>query len=104
MLDAVEQTALFTRQKIVEIRGLMDETLRVAKEKLPPRVYSMELIELLFRQPYTKVQFVVDAGIAKRQAAAEYLRELEKIGIVKSQKIGKEVLYLNVELYDLLSR
>lgn len=104
VLDAVEQTALFTRQKIVEIRDLMDETLNAARGELPPRVYSKELIELLFRQPYTKGQFVVDAGIAKRQAAAEYLRELEKIGIVKSQKIGKEVLYLNVELYDLLSR
>jgi len=104
MLDAVEQTALFTRRGIIEIRDLMDETLKTAKEKLPSRVYSKELIELLFRQPYTKGQFVVDAGIAKRQAAAEYLRELERIGIVKSQKIGKEVLYLNVELYDLLSR
>jgi len=47
---------------------------------------------------------VVDAGIAKRQAAAEYLKELEKIGILKSHKIGKEVLYLNVSLYDLLSQ
>lgn len=104
MLDAVEETALFTRERIIQIRDLLDETLRIAKEKLPPRVYSKELIELLFHQPYTKGQFVVDAGIAKRQAAAEYLRELEKIDILKSQKIGKEVLYLNVGLYDLLSR
>jgi Fic family protein len=104
MLAAVEETAVFTRERIVQIRDLMDETLKVAKERLPVRVYSKELIELLFRQPYAKGQFVVDAGIAKRQAAAEYLRELEKIGIVKSQKMGKEVLYLNVGLYDLLSR
>jgi Fic family protein len=104
MLDAVEQTALFTRQRIVQIRDLMDETLKTAREKLPTRVYSKELIELLFHQPYTKGQFVVDAGIAKRQAAAEYLRELEKIGILKSHRTGKEVLYLNVALYDLLSQ
>lgn len=78
----------------------MNET----REKLPARVYSKELIETIFRQPYTKGQFLVDAGIAKRQTAAEYLRELEKIGILKSHKIGKETLYLNVELYDLLSR
>jgi len=104
MLDAVEQTALFTRQRIVQIRDLMDETLKTAREKLPSRVYSKELIELLFHQPYTKGQFVVDAGIAKRQAAAEYLKELEKIRILKGHKIGKEVLYLNVALYDLLSQ
>ena len=68
------------------------------------RVYSSELIEIIFRQPYTKGQFLVDAGIAQRKTAAEYLKALEKTGIMKSMKIGKEVLYLNVELYNLLSR
>jgi len=67
-------------------------------------VYSKELIELLFCQPYTKGQFLVDAGIAKRQTAAEYLKELEKIGVLKTQKIGRETLYLNGKLYDLLSK
>jgi Fic family protein len=46
----------------------------------------------------------VDVGIAKRQTAAEYLKELEKIGILETHKIGKETLYLNMELYGLLSK
>lgn len=104
MLDAVEQTALFTRDRITKIRDLMEETFQLAKKKLPSRVYSKELIELLFHQPYTKGQFLVDAGIAKRQTAAEYLKDLEKIGVLQSQKIGKEMLYLNVKLYKLLSQ
>ena len=104
MLKAVEETAVFTRERIQAIRALMDETTQTAKEKLPPRVYSKELIETLFRQPYTKGQFLVDSGIAKRQTAAQYLRELEKIGILKAQKMGKETLYLNVRLYELLSQ
>lgn len=104
MLEAIENTADFTRERILAIRGLMSETMERARQDLPARVYSKELIELLFRQPYTKGQFLVDADIAKRQTAAEYLRELEKIGILKSDKIGKEVLYMNVGLYDLLSR
>jgi Fic family protein len=104
MLEAVEQTSLFTRGKILGIRNLISETLKFTKRKLPQRVYSMELIELLFRQPYTKVRFLVDAGIAKRQTAAEYLKELEKIGVLKSHKTGKENLYLNVKLYELLSK
>ena len=104
MLDAVEETAAFTRKRILDIRDLMAETMEGAKETLPGRVYSKELIELLFRQPYTKVQFLVDAGIAKRQTAAEYLKELEKIGVLKAQKIGRETLYLNGKLYDLLSK
>ena len=62
-----------------------------------------DLIELLFHQPFTKVQFLVDAGIAKRQTASDYLKELEKIGVLKSHKSGKEMLYLNVRLYELLA-
>ena len=103
VLDTVEQTALFTRDRIIQIRDLMTEAAEFAKENLPERVYSKELIELLFHQPYTKGQFLVDAGIVKRKTAAEYLKELEKIGILKQYKIGKENLYLNVGLYDLLS-
>lgn len=103
MLEAVEQTAASTRQLIFDIRQLLSETMEKVKKDLPGRVYSKELIELLFQQPYTKGQFLVDAGIAKRQTVAEYLKALEKIGVLKSQKIGKEVLYLNIKLYDLLS-
>jgi Fic family protein len=103
MLDAVEQTALFTRNRITGIRDLMEETLLLSKKKLPQRVYSKELIELLFHQPYTKGQFLVDAGIAERKTAAEYLKELEKIGVLKLHRVGKENLYLNVKLFQLLS-
>lgn len=103
MLKAVEETALFTHERILAIRTLMNETIQMAKGKLPARVYSKELIETIFRQPYTKGQFLVEAGIAQRKTAAEYLKALEKIGILKSTKIGKETLYLNTGLYDLLS-
>ena len=45
----------------------------------------------------------MDADIAKRQTAAEYLKELEKIGILKSKKVGTAKLYLNIKLHALLS-
>jgi Fic family protein len=104
MLEAVEQTALHTREKILAIRDLMAEALQFAKENLPSRVYSKELIEILFHQPYTKGQFLVDAGIAERKTAASYLKEIENIGILQSRKIGKENLYLNVKLFEILSK
>lgn len=104
MLEAVEVTSRLTLQKIMAIRALLDETLQKAKKELPERVYSKELIELIFRQPYTKGQFVVEAGLAERKTAAEYLQELERIGVLKSHKVGKENLYLNVRLYDLLAK
>lgn len=103
MLKAVEETAVFTRERILAIRTLMNETMETGRKKLPARVYSKELIEAIFRQPYTKGQFLVDTGIAQRKTAAEYLRALEKAGIMKSTKLGRETLYLNTGLYDLLS-
>ncbi len=102
-LDAVENTATHTRDRMQAIRELLNETLEKARKQLPSRVYSKELIELLFRQPYVKGQFLVDSGIAKRKTAAEYLKELEKIGILSLQKVGRESLYLNVGLHNLLS-
>jgi Fic family protein len=104
MLDAIEQTALYTRDKIIAIRNLLIETLEFTKENLPSKGYSKDLVELLFHQPYAKVQFLVDAGIAKRQTAADYLKRLEEIGILRSQKVGKENLYLNTRLYEVLSK
>ncbi len=104
MLDAVEQTALHTRDKILAIRDLLTKTLELAKEKLPPRVYSKDLIELLFHQPYTKAQFLVDAGIAERKTAANYLKELSKLGTMGPYKVGKENLYLNEKLFEILSQ
>ncbi len=104
ILEAVENTAGLTRRRILEIRALLDEALDLAKRKLPARVYSKELIELVFRQPYTKGQHVVDAGLAERQTAAEYLKELERIGVLAPHKVGRENLYLNVKLYALLAK
>jgi Fic family protein len=104
MLDAVEQTALFTKQRIINIRDLMEVTIQVARERLPSRAYSKELVELLFRQPYVKGETLVQAGIVERKTAAVYLKELERIGVLRGQRVGKENLYLNTRLYDLLSK
>jgi len=104
MLDAIEETALHTRNKILAIRELLIKTLEFTKENLPSRVYSKDLIELLFHQPYAKANFLVDAGISERKTAANYLKQLVKIGVLEVQKVGRENLYLNKELFDVLSK
>lgn len=104
MLEAVESTAKETMDKIEGIRELLEETIEKAKRELPDRVYSKELIELLFEQPYCKIKFLVERDIAKRQTAGDYLTELEKAGILKSKQVGRESLYMNTRLYELLSR
>ena len=104
LLEAVDQTALHTRDKILSIRELLIKTLEFTKENLPSRVYSKDLIELLFHQPYTKANFLVDAGISERKTAANYLKQLAKIGVLEVQKVGRENLYLNKELFEILSK
>lgn len=102
VLKGILNTAKATVNKIVDIKNLLDDTIINMKRILPGKIYSKELIELLFTQPYCKVEFVVNAGIAKRQTAAEYLKEIENTGLLKSKKVGKEVLYLNIPLFELL--
>ena len=102
VLEAVQTTSKKTMTRIESIQQLLEETLAEAKSVLPDRVYSKELIELLFEQPYCKVKFLVDRNLAKRQTAADYLKELESAGFLKSKQVGREVLYLNVRLYNLL--
>lgn len=102
ILRGILNTAETTVNKIVDIKNLLDKTIVDMKQKLPSRIYSKELIELLFTQPYCKVEFVVNAGISKRQTAAEYLKEIENTSLLKSKKVGKEVLYLNQPLFELL--
>jgi len=70
---------------------------------LPSKVYSKELVELIFAEPYCKIQFLVQAGIAKRQTASEYLKELERIGILTGEKLGREVIYKHPALIRVLS-
>jgi Fic family protein len=100
ILKAIEMTSLDTLNLVKKIKQVMDKTIDEVKDKLP-KIYSKELIEVLYHQPYTKIKFLEEYDIAKRQTASEYLHELEKLGIMKSRKIGKETLFLNVKLYNL---
>ena len=102
MLSAVEETALWTRDRVLAIRALLEKTVALCRKKLSPRLYSRELIDTVFYQPYCKIGFLVDAGIAERKTAAVYLQRLEDIGILRSVKAGRERIFLNPKLLDLL--
>lgn len=102
MLDAVKSTSTWTYGKIAGIRALLDETTaRVRSEA--DRIYSRELIEVIFTQPYSRITDVVQAGIAKREAASQYLRKLCEIRILEERKIGRDKLFINRELFSLLN-
>ena len=103
MLDAVEQTSVRTQGQITGILKLM-ETVRENVQANAPGVYSKDLIEQIFRQPYCKIQFLERAGMGTRQTCSKYLRELERLGVLRGQKIGREVYFLNQPLFELLTR
>jgi Fic family protein len=79
----------------------MNEALEQARTKAP-KIYSKDLIELVFELPYCKIRFLEQRGIAKRQTAAVYLKTLADIGLLQSLKVGREVYYLNVPLLRIL--
>ena len=101
ILNGVEETALWTTERVLEIRKLFDETLTICKEKAP-EIYSKELIELIFRQPYCRIRFLRDFDIAKRQSASKYLKRLEDIGILQSEKHGRELIFKHPALMSIL--
>lgn len=103
MLKAIENTSKDTISKISNIKNQLDKTIIKVQEK-SSKIYRKELVELLFEQPYSKIDFVVNKLNVERKAASRYLRELEKIGILESQKIGRETVYINKELIEILKQ
>lgn len=103
MLHAVEETARAAYRLIVDIRALMQETTETVRMELP-KIYSKDLIEVLFSQPYCKIRFLEQAQIAQRQTASRYLKELSRIGVLAMPlEIGRENYYLNAKFYGLLT-
>lgn len=101
MTKGIEETALETIEKINHINALFEKVQEKAKKE-KPKVYSKDLIELLFVQPYCRIEFVSDKLELTRQTSSRYLKELEQIGLLKSQNLGKETLFVNEELFALL--
>jgi len=101
MLEGVRETAEWVHEKIEAILELIDATGSFMRDGMP-NLYSAELLELLFNQPYCRIANLTDAGIAKRQTASLYLRQMEDKGMLRSLKIGKEKLFVNPRYLSLL--
>jgi len=101
MLEAIAATARQTRDKIIRIRDLMNAAQEEARTKAP-KIYSKDLIELIFEQPYCKIRFLEQRALAKRQTASVYLKTLEEIGLLQSLKVGREVYFMNMPLLAIL--
>jgi Fic family protein len=103
MLDMVEETALKGRKQITAIEELMNTVAAEIQDKLP-KVYSKNLVEALFRLPYTKRQQLEEEGLASLKTIGNYLIALEEKGFLKSETVGKEKIYINYRLLEILKQ
>jgi Fic family protein len=101
MLLAVADTARWTTGRIRAIRSLMQDTADKMRREAP-QIYSRELVELIFEQPYCRIGNLVDAGLAHRQTASTHLKKLCDIGILREEKAGREKLFINPALLNAL--
>lgn len=101
MLDMIEETSNKGLERLNKITTTMAKTADEIKAKLP-KIYSKDLVEILFRLPYTKRQHLIDENIGNPKTVGNYLQTLEEHGFLKSVKVGKEKLYLNEQLLKIL--
>lgn len=101
MLDMIEETSKKGLERLNKIITRMTKTSDEIKAKLP-KIYSKDLVEILFRLPYTKRQHLIDENIGNPKTVGNYLITLERHGFLTSVKVGKEKLYLNHQLLTIL--
>lgn len=101
MLDMVEKTSINVIAKLEEIVKLKEDVEAYVK-KSNPTIYSRELIDLIFKLPYTKRKNLIDEKMGTPKTVGKYLSELEALKVLTSIKVGKEKLYINEGLMKIL--
>ena len=102
MLNGVIETAQRTIQLISEIKELMQKYKHRIRSELP-KIYSQDLLNNLFKHPYTKIEFVMtDLGVS-RITATGYLEDLVALNLLEKHKMGRSNYYLNRPLYQLFT-
>lgn len=102
MLSGIEETSRQTIQIITNIKDIMmDYKFRIRRDL--PKIYSQDLINNLFKHPYTKIEFMQNDIRKSRPTATKYLDILATEGFLIKQKIGKHNYYINAPLINVLT-
>jgi len=102
ILRGVFETSRYTVDLILRINNAIEITKTEMKRRLPD-IYRFEIVEHIFSYMYTKNEyFRIDLNIA-RATATKYLKALEEEGFFVSEKVGKEVIYKNVQLFNIVN-
>jgi Fic family protein len=103
MLRGIGETARWTTGKIAAIRQLQEQCVAHVRRQLPG-IYSRELVDAVFEFPYCRIGNLTERGLAKRQTASVYLKELVKVGVLTEKQAGRERFFINPRLMQLLTR
>ena len=103
ILKGIEETSKNTIELIKKIQEEMESYKNEFIEKLP-KIYSDELLNSLFFEVYTKINYIEDRCGVTRQTAATYLNQLVDAGLLEYEKIGRESIYKNIRLINLLRK
>lgn len=103
MLEAIRETSSWTSNKVRAAQGLLEHTVQHVQRQAS-NIYTRELVEQLFVQPYCRIANLVNSGIVKRQTASVYLKQLCDIGVLEEHKVGREKLFLHPKFLALLTR
>jgi len=101
MLHAVDTTAAHTLNTAQAIKTNMVHYKRAIREK--HKFYSQDLINLLFTHPYCKIEFLQTALNTSRLTASNYLNRLTQDGFLQKHKVGRNVYYINMALFEILT-
>jgi hypothetical protein len=100
MLEGVETTAHQTIWLIQSIKKIMMEYKHRIRKELP-KIYSQDLLNNLFRHPYTKIEYLQNDLRVSRLTATKYLQQLTVHGFLSKSKIGRYNYYINRQLMEL---
>lgn len=103
ILKGVEETSKYTIELIKQIQSEMESYKEEFMTKLP-KIYSDELLDSLFYEVYTRINYIEQRCGVTRQTAAVYLNQLVDAGLLEYEKVGRESIYKNTRLIDLLSK
>ena len=102
MRKAAEKTSRFTTDKTAAIRKLSKHTKECVNPSLT-KIYTHELDEVIFEQPYFSISDLVNKGVAKSRSASRYSKDMVQLGVLVKQSVGREKLFIHPKLMTVLS-
>jgi len=100
IIKGVAETAKETSELVTKMKVLMDLFKQRLKEET--KFYSHELVNNLFRHPYTRIEYVMDEVGVSRPTAGRYLEQICEIGLLQKLSIKRNNYYVNTALIELL--